>query len=93
MLDLTIVKRIYETIFNRIKRTEIDLFLCGGASTAKHSSTRDSLKEALRNESNLAIYYPENLFAGILARKKMDLLTLEKILADNSDIIMNGCEV
>ena len=92
MLDRTIVKRIYETIFNRIKRTEIDLFLCGGASTAKHSSTRDSLKEVLRNERNLAIYYPENLFAGILARKKMDLLTLEKILADNSDIIIIICE-
>lgn len=92
MLNQSIVCRIYETVYKRIKRTEIDLFLCGGASTAKHKSTRDSLREQIQKLKNLAIYYPEDLFSEILARKKTDLLTLENYLADNSDVIMIICE-
>ena len=92
MLDQSIVSNIYNTIFKNIRRTEIDLFLCGGASTAKRKSYRDRIRSLIKSEKNLAIYYPEDLFSEILARKKTDLLTLEKVLAENSDVIIIVCE-
>ena len=36
--------------------------------------------------------YPEDMFMEMLNRKKYDLLTLEKFLANNSDIILIVCE-
>jgi len=92
MLDKQITQRIYKSIFKKIKRMEVELFLCGGASTPKQKSSRDNLREKIQGLKNLAVYYPEDLFAGIIARKKTDLLTLERILADNSDVIMIICE-
>lgn len=92
MLDQTVIQKIYDMVFKRIRRTEIDLFLCGGMSTPNRKLCRDSLRDEIRSMKNVAIYYPEDLFSEILARKKIDLFTLEKVLADNSDIIIIVCE-
>ena len=91
-MDKEIVKTIYEDIFLKIQHSNIDLFLCGGASTKKNKSNRDELRSRLEKKKNLSIFYPEDMFMELLSRKKYDLFTLEKFLADNSDIIMIVCE-
>lgn len=91
-MDFNIANEIYNQIFSKINHGNIDLFLCGGASTKEKKSVRDHIKEKLVDNSNLSILYPEDLFIEMLSRKKYDLLTLEKFLANNSDVILIVCE-
>lgn len=86
------VKTIYADIFKKIKLSDIDLFLCGGASSKSHTSTRDELRVRLEKNKRVSIFYPEDMFMELLNRKKYDLLTMEGILADNSDLIIIVCE-
>ena len=87
-----IVDEIYNNIFCNIRHRNIDLFLCGAASTKEKKSNRDIIRSRLENNDNLSILYPEDMFMEMLNRKKYDLLTLEKFLASNSDIILIVCE-
>ncbi|MBR1701595.1 MAG: retron St85 family effector protein [Lachnospiraceae bacterium] len=87
-----IVQTIYNDIFLNLHHNTVDMFLCGGASTRNNMSNRDKLREHLKNSKSLSILYPEDLFMELLNRKKYDLLTLEKFLAQNSDIICIVCE-
>ena len=83
---------IYETVFSNIRQSNIDVFLCGGASEPQNKSYRDKIKESLADEKLISILYPEDLFTEMLNKKKYDLLTLEKFLANNSDLIIIVCE-
>lgn len=85
-------EEIYNEIFSNIKHGNIDVFLCGAASTKERTSYRDILREKLEYNSHLSILYPEDMFMEMLNRKKYDLLTLEKFLANNSDVILIVCE-
>lgn len=86
------VNQIYEDIFLHMEQNNIDLFLCGGASSREHISNRDQLRKRLEKNNKLSIFYPEDMFMELLSRKKYDLLTLEQFLAENSDLIMIVCE-
>lgn len=92
MEKLDIVHEIYNKIFCNIQHGNIDLFLCGAASTKEKTSYRDIIRGKLEDNANLSILYPEDMFMEMLNRKKYDLLTLEKFLANNSDIILIVCE-
>lgn len=92
MEDLDIVYEIYNKIFCNIQHGNIDLFLCGAASTKEKTSYRDIIRSKLEDNTNLSILYPEDMFMEMLNRKKYDLLTLEKFLANNSDVILIVCE-
>ena len=92
MEDLDIVYEIYNKIFCNIQHGNIDLFLCGAASTKEKTSYRDIIRSKLEDSTNLSILYPEDMFMEMLNRKKYDLLTLEKFLANNSDVILIVCE-
>lgn len=85
-------EQIYDDVFSNIKKGNIDVFLCGAASTKKKTSYRDLLRNELKNAKRVSILYPEDLFMELLNRKKYDLLTLEKLLATNSDYIVIVCE-
>lgn len=87
-----IVGEIYNEIFCNIRHGNIDLFLCGAASSRDRTSYRDMLRKELEKNENISILYPEDMFMEILNRKKYDLLTLEKFLASNSDVIFIVCE-
>ena len=91
-MNYDIIEQIYNKIFLNLRMPNIDLFLCGGASTKEKISTRDLLRRRLENNQKLSIFYPEDMFMELLSRKKYDLLTLETFLARNSDIIMIVCE-
>ena len=91
-MDLRIANEIYQDIFTKIEHVNVDLFLCGGASGKTWTSARDQIKADLIKNPQLSILYPEDLFMEILSRKKYDLLTLEKFLANNSDVILIVCE-
>lgn len=91
-IDSNIVDEIYEKIFCNIKNGNLDLFLCGAASVKEKISYRDSLRKKLEHNQKLSILYPEDMFMELLNRKKYDLLTLEKFLANNSDLIVIVCE-
>ena len=85
---------IYNIVFSNLKNRNIDLFLCGGASSKK-KSYRDQIRAAIEESkdfSDITIFYPEDMFTELLNKKKYDLLTLEKFLANNSDLILIVCE-
>lgn len=92
MVKYEIVKEIYYKIFCNINHRNIDLFLCGAASTKEKKSNRDIIRNKLEKSDYISVLYPEDMFMEMLNRKKYDLLTLEKFLADNSDIILIVCE-
>ena len=92
-MDKEIVKKIYEEVFLHVHHSNIDLFLCGGASNKLKKSNRDQLRKRLENDKKISVFYPEELFVELSSKKKKyDLFTLEKFLADNSDLIIIVCE-
>ena len=91
-MDKTIIEKIYNDVFLYIQHSNIDLFLCGGASNKSYISNRDELRKRLEKDKKLSIFYPEDMFMELLSRKKYDLFTLENFLAENSDLIMIVCE-
>lgn len=92
MKNLEIVDEIYKKIFCNMNHGNIDLFLCGGASTKGKNSYRDAIRKELEKDIRLSILYPEDMFMDLLDRKKYDLLTLENFLANDSDLILIVCE-
>lgn len=86
------MNEIYNKIFCNIQHGNIDLFLCGAESTKEKTSYRDIIRSKLEDNANLSILYPEDMFMEMLNRKKYDLLTLERFLASNSDVILIVCE-
>lgn len=88
----SLLGKIYCDVFSNIKNGNIDVFLCGAASTKKKTSYRDLLRNELKEIKRVSVLYPEDLFMEMLNRKKYDLLTLEKFLATNSDYIVIVCE-
>lgn len=87
-----LMSEIYRNVFSKIQKGNVDLFLCGAASTKHKTSYRDLLKSHLSKYRRISILYPEDLFMEMLSRKKYDLLTLERFLAVNSDYIAIVCE-
>ena len=62
---------IYYSVFSKIKNGNVDLFLCGGASTKRKKSYRDMFNEELIKYNRISVLYPEDLFLEILNRKNM----------------------
>lgn len=69
-MDKEIIKKIYNDIFLYIQHSNIDLFLCGGASNKSYVSNRDQLRKRLEKDKKLSIFYPEDMFMELLSRKK-----------------------
>lgn len=88
----SVILKIYGSIFKNVYRRNIDIFLCGGSSHNKIVSTRDQIKPILQKNRYVTVLYPEDLFMELLNKKNYDLLSLEKFLADNCDIICIVCE-
>lgn len=89
-----ILIKLHDEIYNKMNQKYIDVFLCGGASTKNRASIRDKIRVGLiRKFDNIRILYPEDLFMEMLHNnKEYDLLSLERFLADNCDIICIVCE-
>lgn len=66
--------QIYDDVFSNIKKGNIDVFLCGAASTKKKTSYRDLLRNELKKAKRVSILYPEDLFMELLNRKNMTCL-------------------
>ena len=49
-MDKEIIKKIYNDIFLYIQHSNIDLFLCGGASNKSYVSNRDQLRKRLEKD-------------------------------------------
>lgn len=85
--------KIYDDIYKKTNQNYIDVFLCGGVSSSRNISVRDIIRKELEKKKGIRILYPEELFMEILNKdKESDLLSLEKFLADNCDIICIICE-
>jgi hypothetical protein len=85
--------KIHDEIYNKMNQKYIDVFLCGGASSKQNISVRDKIREGLKGFGNIRVLYPEDLFIEMLNKDKdYDLLSLERFLADNCDIICIVCE-
>lgn len=80
--------KIYSDVFSHLNKPNIDIFLCGGASTSEKKSFRDVLREELKLIDKINVLYPEELFMEILNRKHYNLLQLEELLAENCDYIV-----
>lgn len=88
---------IYNDVFCELSKQYLTVFLCGGAYNKNNPSLRDRIKPLLEHSNRfnyrIRVFYPEELMIDILnGDKKKDLLSCEKILADNSDFIVIICE-
>ena len=70
-MDVLMAKQIYEEIYLHIELSNIDIFLCGGASGRTNISKRDQLREQLEKNKKISIFYPEDMFMEFLNRKNM----------------------
>lgn len=93
VISQRIAEKLYNKIFPSFKNDDrVDIFLIGKASSDA-SSLRYSLRKELENSSTYwnrrnTIHYPEEIFAELLYDKKVDLLTLENILAESVPVIV-----
>lgn len=83
---------IYKKIFMFVSDKRIDVFLCGAANGKGNESYRSRIRRKLETNKKIMVWYPEEVFTELLGDKNYDLLTLEKKLADNSDVIVIACE-
>lgn len=69
-----------------LKRNDVSLFLCGGAS-ASDAFFRRSLGDSIaktKSKYRYSVFYPEDMFVElILGHQRQDLLTLENLLAES----------
>ena len=83
---LSAIRSIYINIYKKINEKYINVFLCGGVSTNK-KCIRDEVRKLMEYEK-IRVLYPEDLFMELLTKNQsMNLLSLENLLAENSDII------
>ncbi len=81
---------IYKDIFKYSDESLLNIFLCG---SAEENSARDLLRDRLKVEKSFKIIYPEDLFIDCFNRNKhYDMLSMEKFLAKNCDVICIICE-
>lgn len=85
MID--VVAEVFEKLYTRFTDQKINVFLCG-AKTSDNTSIRDLAESKLSQQTKLNIVYPEWLFANLMREGQHDLLSLEKDLAKNVDIIV-----
>lgn len=96
----SIFQEIFEKIYSRLECKIIYVFLCGGdCKTSGIHQIRDIIKDKLENYPNakIRVLYPEEIFFdkdNTLADhfRDKDLLELETILANNSNIVCIICE-
>lgn len=86
------LKQIHDDIFVKINQYYVDVFLCGGAGKPEEF-LRDRVRDKLKIHKNIRIMYPEDLFVEQINKNKdYDLLSLEKFLANNCEVICIICE-
>ena len=55
-MEKVIIEKIYNDVFLHIQHSNIDLFLCGGASNKSYVSNRDQLRKRLEKDKKLSIF-------------------------------------
>lgn len=87
------IKLIYKDVYMNLDRNPLKIFICGSSNRKNTKSIRDLVTLKLKVNKYLKIFYPEELFMEIInTDKDIDLLELEKYIAENSDIICIICE-
>lgn len=95
---------IFEKIYSQMECNIMYVFLCGGDckfnGSEKNKQIRNAIKSKLENNADykIKVLYPEELFFDDSKKnlseyfKQRDLLELETILANNSNIVCIICE-
>lgn len=94
---LEILKTIHENIYLKLENKFMYVFLCGGNCAEGQSHIRDDIRDLLHRQEkeNIVVLYPEDLFFENKTKTifpKKDLLELETVLANNSDVVCIICE-
>lgn len=90
-----ILKTIYENIYLKFENKFIYVFLCGGSCKENSKEIRNDIRDLLLKNGNISVLYPEDVFFEKNEKKLFpdkDLLELETVLANNSDIVCIICE-
>ena len=90
-----ILKTIYENIYLKFENKFIYVFLCGGSCKENSKEIRNDISDLLLKNENISVLYPEDVFFEKNEKKLFpdkDLLELETVLANNSDIVCIICE-
>ena len=88
-LKTHIAKTLYKDVFPYIRRAKISVFLIG-ATIKDVNSIRYKLRgEISKNRfKRWDVYYPEEIFADLLYDSKLDLLSLENLLATSVHVVI-----
>ena len=93
MIDVkrNIAKILYDDVFSQLNSEKISVCLLGA-----NARNADNLRNRLRNQliqnkyytKKLDVYYPEEIFSDLLYNKKIDLLSLENLLAKSIHVFI-----
>lgn len=86
-----VAKTLYNNVFPELKNDRITVCLLG-ANAKDNSNLRNRLREQLNQNRyysrKLDIYYPEEIFSDLLYNRKIDLLSLENLLAKSIHVFI-----
>jgi hypothetical protein len=74
-----------------LKRNDVSIFLCGGASTSDADFRRNlgTAIAKIKSKYRYSVFYPEDMFVElILGHQRQDLLTLENLLAESVSAVV-----
>jgi len=81
-----IASELRDRFLGRLSSSDISIFLCGGAGDQEAGLRRKlgTALAALKSKYRYSIFYPEDMFMElVLGHQKLDLLTLENLLANS----------
>ena len=81
---IKIASKLRDQFLDPLTTSDISIFLCGGAGDHEAELRRKlgAALAALKSKYRYSIFYPEDMFMElVLGHQKLDLLTLENILA------------
>jgi hypothetical protein len=85
-----ILNKLYKEIYLKISNETIHCFLCGAKKdNGAVVSSREVLKAKLEEKELMKVIYAEDLFTNLVyGKSKNDYLSLENILAEDSDLVI-----
>ncbi|OPJ55473.1 retron St85 family effector protein [Clostridium chromiireducens] len=93
MVDIKqdIAKIVYNEVFSKLNNEKISVCLLGANAKDAYNLRNRLRNKLIQNKyytNKIDVYYPEEIFSDLLYNKKIDLLSLENLLAKSIDVFI-----